>query len=155
MCSVYFFIPIIKIWNKQVRCPNFADPPSLPDVTLYREDYQVYHYRVKSGKSGHQVNLDTHLQTVQIQMRRLLMSRLIRNFTVCWVNLFFIAITELWNKQGGCPNLAVCPNIPDFTLQIIFSSMLSFRVTEFHSQVQFHWHLMVAEAKDLYAFLKR
>ena len=70
--------------------------------------------RVKSGKCGHQVNLDT--QTVEIQMRRLLMSRLIRIFTVCLVNLFFIPVIELWNKQGGRPNLAVCPNIPDYTL---------------------------------------
>ena len=45
--------------------------------------------RVKLGKFGHQVNSDTHLQTVEIQMRRLLMSRLIRIFTVCLVNLFF------------------------------------------------------------------
>ena len=72
--------------------------------------------RVKSRKFGYQVNSDTHLQTVEIQMRRLLMSRVIRIFTVCFVNLFFIPITELWNKHGGCPNLAVCPNIPDFTL---------------------------------------
>ena len=28
--------------------------------------------RVKSGNFGHQVNSDTHLQTVEIQMRRLL-----------------------------------------------------------------------------------
>ena len=74
--------------------------------------------RVKSGKFGHQVNSDTHLQTVEIQMRRLLMSRLIRIFTVCLVNLLFIPITELKNKQGGCPNLAVCTNIPDFTLYL-------------------------------------
>ena len=47
--------------------------------------------RVKSGKFGHQVNSDTHLQTVEIQMRRLLMSRLIRIFAVCLVNLFFIS----------------------------------------------------------------
>ena len=51
--------------------------------------------RVKSGKFGHQVNSDTHLQTVEIQMRRLLMSRLIRIFTVCLVNLVFIPIIEL------------------------------------------------------------
>ena len=44
--------------------------------------------RVKSGNFGHQVNLDIHLQTVEIQLRRLLMSRLIRIFTVCLVNLF-------------------------------------------------------------------
>ena len=43
-------------------------------------------YTVKLGKFGHQVNSDTHLQTVEIQMRRLLISRLIRNFTVCLVN---------------------------------------------------------------------
>ena len=49
-------------------------------------------------------------------MRRLLLSRLIRIFTVCLVNLFFIRIFEIWNKQGRCPNLAVCRSIPDFTL---------------------------------------
>ena len=38
---------------------------------------------VKSGKFGHQVNSDTHLQIVLIQMRRLLMSRHIRSFTIC------------------------------------------------------------------------
>ena len=40
-------------------------------------------YRVKTGNFGHQVNSDIHLQTVKILMRRLLMSRLIRIFTVC------------------------------------------------------------------------
>ena len=35
----------------------------------------------------HQVNSDLHLQTVKIQMRRLLMSRLIRNFNVSLVKL--------------------------------------------------------------------
>ena len=45
--------------------------------------------RVKAGNFGHQVNLDIHLQTVEIQMRWLLMSRLIRIFTVCLVNLLF------------------------------------------------------------------
>ena len=35
----------------------------------------TYMYRVKSGTFGHQVNSDIHLQTVEIQMRRLLMSR--------------------------------------------------------------------------------
>ena len=43
-------------------------------------------YWVRSGNFGHQVNSDIHLQTVEIQMRRLLMSRLIRIFTVCLVN---------------------------------------------------------------------
>ena len=46
--------------------------------------------RVNSGKLGHEVNSDTRLQTVEIQMRQLLMSRLFRIFTVCLVNLFFI-----------------------------------------------------------------
>ena len=52
-------------------------------------------YRVKAGKFGHQVDSDTLLQTVKIQMRRLLMSRLIRIFTVCLDNLFFIPIFEI------------------------------------------------------------
>ena len=52
-------------------------------------------YRVKSGNFGHQVNSNIHLQTVEIQMRRLLMSRLIRIFTVCLVNLFFIPIIKI------------------------------------------------------------
>ena len=43
-------------------------------------------YRVNSGNFGHQVNSVIHLLTVEIQMKRLLMSRLIRIFTVCLVN---------------------------------------------------------------------
>ena len=70
--------------------------------------------RVKSGKFGHQVNSDTHLQTVEIQM-----SRLIRISTVFVVNLFFIPIIEVLNQQDRCTNLAVCPNIPDFTFTIV------------------------------------
>ena len=50
--------------------------------------------RVKLGKFGYQVNLDTHLQTVEIQMRRLLMSHLIRIFTVCLVNLFLFQLLK-------------------------------------------------------------
>ena len=46
--------------------------------------------RVKTGKFGHQVNSDTHLQAVEIQMRRLLMSRLIRIFTVCFDNIYYL-----------------------------------------------------------------
>ena len=49
-------------------------------------------------------------------MRRLLMSRLIRIFTVRLISLFFIPMFKIWHKQGRCRNLAVCPNIPDFTL---------------------------------------
>ena len=45
--------------------------------------------RIKSDNFGHQVNSDIYLQTVEIQMRRLLMSRLIRIFTACLVNFFF------------------------------------------------------------------
>ena len=41
---------------------------------------------MKSGKFGHEVNSDTRLQTVKIQMRRLLMvflrMALLRNFTI-------------------------------------------------------------------------
>ena len=51
--------------------------------------------RVKSGNFGHQVNSDIHLQTLEIQMRRLLMSRLTRIFTICLVNLFFIPIIKI------------------------------------------------------------
>ena len=72
--------------------------------------------RVKSGNFGHQVNSDMHLQTVKIQMRRLLMSRLIRIFTFCLVSLFFIPIIKIYNKQGRCPNLPDRPNLPDFVL---------------------------------------
>ena len=56
--------------------------------------------RVKSGNrsSGHTLwtyTLDIHLQTVEIQIRRLLMSCLIRIFTVCLVNYFFISIIQI------------------------------------------------------------
>ena len=50
--------------------------------------------RVKSGNFGHQVNLHIHLQIEEIQMRWLLMSCLIRTFTVCLGNLFFIPIIK-------------------------------------------------------------
>ena len=58
-------------------------------------DFFSKHDRVKSGNFGHQVNLDIRLQTVEIQMRGLLMSRLIRIFTVCLVNLFFIPVIKI------------------------------------------------------------
>ena len=51
--------------------------------------------RVKSGNFGHQVNSDIHLQTGKTLMRRLLMSRLIRIFTVCKNILFFITIIKI------------------------------------------------------------
>ena len=50
--------------------------------------------RVKSGNFGQRVNSDICLQTVNIQMRRLIKSRLIRIFTVCLVNLIFIPIIQ-------------------------------------------------------------
>ena len=71
--------------------------------------------KVKSDKFRPQVNLDIHLQTVDIQMRQLLMSRFIRIFIVCLVRLFFIPIIAIWTKLGRCPNLANCPNVPMFT----------------------------------------
>ena len=53
----------------------------------YMNSHILFCIRVKSSKFGHQVNSDIHLQTVEIQMRRLLMSRLIGILTVCLVNL--------------------------------------------------------------------
>ena len=51
---------------------------------------------VKSGKFGHHVNSDTHLQTVIIQMRWLL-----RSFTVCLGNFF---LQYLNMKQTRSPS---------------------------------------------------
>ena len=76
---------IILSINEYLGVPS--SNKSTPMVCVY--------YRVKSGYFGHQVNLDIHLQTVEIQMRRLLMSRLIRIFPVCLVNLIFIPIIKL------------------------------------------------------------
>ena len=70
---------------------------------------------VKSGNFGQRVYTDILLQTVKIQMRRLLMSRLIRIFTVCLVNFIFIPIIEKL-KKNCCPHLDDCPNLPEFTL---------------------------------------
>ena len=64
-----------------------------PTLTLMMDSY-----RVKPGNFGQQVNSDIHLQTVTIQMRRLLMSRLIRIFTVCLFNLIFIPKIQKWKK---------------------------------------------------------
>ena len=52
--------------------------------------HETWQERVQSGNFGQQVNSDIRLQTVEIQMRRLIMSRLIRISTVCLVTLFFI-----------------------------------------------------------------
>ena len=64
-------------------------------LTYVSINHDKLRFRVKYGKFGHQVNSDTHLQTVEIQMRRLPMSRLIRIATVCLVNIFFIPIDKL------------------------------------------------------------
>ena len=71
---------------------------------------------VKSGNFGHQVNSDMHLQTVEIQMRRLLMSRHIRIVTFCLVSLFFIPIIKIYYKQVRCPNLLDRPNLPEISV---------------------------------------
>ena len=69
--------------RKEEGEPSPFDEPLLKEIAgrIGKSIAQVS-VRVKSGKFGHQVNLDTHLQTVEIQMRRLLMIRLIRIFTV-------------------------------------------------------------------------
>ena len=62
------------------------------DTTIKGMGPEKKENRVKSGNFGHQVNSDIRLQTIEIQMRRLLMSRLIRIFTVCLVNLCFSSL---------------------------------------------------------------
>ena len=56
-------------------------------IALFIRGNAIFHLpiRVTSSNFGHQVNSDIPLQTVEIQMRRLLMSRLIRIFIVCLV----------------------------------------------------------------------
>ena len=44
--------------------------------TYFKPAHEILVLNVKSGDFGHQVNSDIHLQTVEIQMRRLLMSLL-------------------------------------------------------------------------------
>ena len=66
--------------------------------------------RVKSGYFGQQINSDIRLQTVKIQMKRLVKSRLIRIFAFCLVNLIVIPMIQKYKKQGRCPNLANCPD---------------------------------------------
>ena len=46
--------------------------------------------RVKSGTFWDQVNSDLHLQTVEIQLRQLLISSRIRIFTVCFITVFYV-----------------------------------------------------------------
>ena len=48
------------------------------------------------------------------------MSRLIRIFTVSLVYyILFQYLKYLKRKQGRCPNLHICPNIPDLTLPLL------------------------------------
>ena len=72
LCFAPKHLGSVLVWNKLI------------DLNRVLENLENLQYRVKSGKFGHQVNSDIHLQTVEIQM-----SRLIRIFTVCLVNLFF------------------------------------------------------------------
>ena len=67
---------------------------------------------MKSGNLGQRVNSDIHLQTVKIQMRRLLMSRLIRIFTVCLVHLIFIPIIQ---KMKETMSLSDFRRLSEFT----------------------------------------
>ena len=75
-----------------IICPICATAMAYVHHLLSDRRFQVIEFlrfdRVKSGNFEHQVNSDIHFQTVEIQMRRLLMSRLIRIFTVCLHSLF-------------------------------------------------------------------
>ena len=83
--------PLIMLCRTKGNDFNFSKRSKIRLSTI--ESQKQHHHsnprmntRVKSGNFGHQVNSDIYLQTVEIQMRRLLMSRLIRIFTVCLVN---------------------------------------------------------------------
>ena len=83
----------------EIRCTKFGFISKTPPVgvvtlkvvtisSLLVDRLRYLPSRVKSGNLGQQVNSDIHLQTLEILMGLLLMSRLIRIFTVCLVNLF-------------------------------------------------------------------
>ena len=80
------------LWLQVLLAEDFIDEMCLDLEELDNPDEVS---RVKSGNFGHQVNSYIHLQTLKIRMRRLLMSRLIRIFTVCLFNLFFITIMKI------------------------------------------------------------
>ena len=72
---------------------------------------------VNSLNFGHKVNSDTHLQTVEIQIRWLLMSRLIRIFNVCLVDYFvFNSNNYNMNQTRLLSEFNCCPKLPDFSL---------------------------------------
>ena len=104
--------------------------------------FRINASRVKSGNFGHRVNSEIHLQTVEIQIRRLLMSRLIRIFTVCFLYLFFIPIIKIRNKQGCCPNFTDVRSYPTLPL-VLIENKLSSKVMsgKFGHQVNSDTHL--------------
>ena len=61
--------------------------PEAPALTNHKSGFCAL--LVKSRNFGHRVNSDTHFQTVEIQIRRRLMSRLIRMISVCLVGYYF------------------------------------------------------------------
>ena len=73
-----------------MRVHSFCDSQHLRVQSYLISTHVLVYIRVKSGNFGHQVNSDIHLQTVEIQMRRLHMSRLIRSFTFCLANYFYL-----------------------------------------------------------------
>ena len=78
----------LLIWiGVNIFVSKLASQGRSPLISLMRTFARLN--RVKSGNFEHQVNSDIYLQTVEIQMRRLLMRRLIRIFTVCLVSLFY------------------------------------------------------------------
>ena len=68
-----------------VKTHVFDNPPNICVSKLLWSNVLHFVSEIKLGNFGHQVNPDIHLQIVKIQMKRLLMSRLIRIFTVCLV----------------------------------------------------------------------
>ena len=61
--------------------------------------YVIIWFRVKLGNLEQRVNSEKPLQTVKIQIRRLIMSHLIRIFTVCPVN--FVLISKQLTYNGN------------------------------------------------------
>ena len=78
--------PILQRFPPMLRAPwrRETDFPEKRKMRIWQSSLRTY--RVETGKFGQRVNSDIPLQTVEILMRRLNMSRLIRIFTVCPVN---------------------------------------------------------------------